>query len=132
MWTCPKCGRSFKRREQDHYCGEPPKTVGEYIDAQAEARRGRLRELTELLRLAMPNCHERIKWSMPSFELEGGSIQFAAGKSGISLYLGEDIIESFAVELGELDHKKDALYLPYEGPLPWDVIRLAVMRATGG
>lgn len=22
MWTCPKCGRSFKKVDQHHFCGE--------------------------------------------------------------------------------------------------------------
>ena len=24
MWVCPKCGRSFRRKDQDHYCGKAP------------------------------------------------------------------------------------------------------------
>ena len=27
MWTCPKCGRTFARNGQDHYCGKPPETI---------------------------------------------------------------------------------------------------------
>ena len=27
MWVCPKCGRSFRRKEQDHYCGKAPETI---------------------------------------------------------------------------------------------------------
>lgn len=34
MWTCPKCGRTFKRQEQSHYCGKAPETMDEYIVAQ--------------------------------------------------------------------------------------------------
>ncbi len=29
MWTCPKCGRTFQRQEQSHYCGKAPETVDE-------------------------------------------------------------------------------------------------------
>lgn len=36
MWTCPKCGRTFKKREQDHYCGKAPETIEEYIAMQPE------------------------------------------------------------------------------------------------
>ncbi len=36
MWTCPKCGRTFKRQEQSHYCGKAPETIEEYIAAQLE------------------------------------------------------------------------------------------------
>ena len=39
MWTCPKCGREFKRTNQGHYCGKAPENVDEYIELQiTEAR----------------------------------------------------------------------------------------------
>ena len=31
MWQCPKCGRKFENENQQHYCGESPKTVEAYI-----------------------------------------------------------------------------------------------------
>ena len=34
MWKCPKCGRTFQKAHQDHYCGEPPKSIAEYIERQ--------------------------------------------------------------------------------------------------
>ena len=34
MWVCPKCGREFQRNNQGHFCGQPPKTVDEYIAQQ--------------------------------------------------------------------------------------------------
>ena len=34
MWTCPKCGREFKKINQDHYCGKAPETVDAYIALQ--------------------------------------------------------------------------------------------------
>lgn len=34
MWTCPKCGREFKRTNQGHYCGKVPENVDEYIELQ--------------------------------------------------------------------------------------------------
>ena len=33
-WKCPKCGREFRRQNQDHYCGKP-RTIEEYIEGQA-------------------------------------------------------------------------------------------------
>ncbi len=34
MWICPKCGRSFKNTNQQHYCGKSPQNVDEYIKTQ--------------------------------------------------------------------------------------------------
>ncbi len=64
MWTCPKCGRAFKRQEQSHYCGKAPETVDEYIAAQPEAVQGYLKEIREALCAALPEAEERISWSM--------------------------------------------------------------------
>lgn len=36
MWTCPKCGRTFKNPEQDHFCGKAPETIDAYILEQPE------------------------------------------------------------------------------------------------
>ena len=54
MWTCPKCGRTFKRQEQSHYCGKAPETVDEYIAAQPEEVRGYLEEIRKALCAALP------------------------------------------------------------------------------
>ena len=35
MWKCPKCGRSFSREGQGHYCGKI-ETVDQYIEEQDE------------------------------------------------------------------------------------------------
>ena len=35
MWKCPKCGRTFKNENQNHYCGKAPETVEDgflYLD----------------------------------------------------------------------------------------------------
>lgn len=41
MWTCPKCGRSFSREGQGHYCGKI-ETVDQYIEEQDETIRAYL------------------------------------------------------------------------------------------
>ena len=45
MWKCPKCGRSFKKENQSHYCGKAPETVDEYILAQDEGIRDQLQSI---------------------------------------------------------------------------------------
>lgn len=67
MWTCPKCGRVFKRQEQSHYCGKAPKTIEEYIGAQPEGVRQYLKEVRDALCAALPEAEERISWSMPTY-----------------------------------------------------------------
>ncbi len=55
MWKCPKCGREFKNANQDHYCGEKPKSIEEYILAQDEEKRADLQEMQRILKAALPD-----------------------------------------------------------------------------
>ena len=77
MWTCPKCGRTFKRQEQSHYCGKAPETVDEYIAAQPEEVQEYLKKIREAICAALPEAEERISWSMPTFWSKHNIIQFA-------------------------------------------------------
>ena len=128
MWTCPKCGREFKRQNQSHYCGNAPANIEEYIAVQEENAQQCLRELVEIFRSEVPDLAESIKWSMPYFQNDTGIISFAVCKKRVSLYVGEEIIEMFYDDLGELKHKKDALYFPYDKPLPVELIKHIVRK----
>ena len=129
MWVCPKCGRSFQRQNQGHYCGMAPESVDAYVKEQDEAHQKRLEELVGLVRSVAPDSEGTIKWSMPSFQSRTGSLQFSACKQWISLYVGADVIERFRDDLEGLRHKIDALYLPYEQPVPWETIRQMIKEA---
>ena len=67
MWKCPKCGRTFQRQEQSHYCGKAPDTIDEYIAAQPEEARPYLNQVRDAIRAALPDAQERLSWSMPTF-----------------------------------------------------------------
>lgn len=122
MWTCPKCGREFKRANQGHYCGEAPKTVLEYIDSQPIEKRVHLTEMMIILQNSVPGVNERILWSMPYYEKDGKSISFSACKKHVSFYAGSEAIEKFALELSGFDAKKNAVYFPYDRALPAKLI----------
>ena len=122
MWVCPKCGREFERRNQGHYCGKSPKTVLEYIDLQSIGTQSHLTEMMVILQNSVPCVNERILWSMPYYEREGKSISFSACKKHISFYVGAEAIEQFALDLNEFVTKKNAIYFPYDKPLPTKLI----------
>ena len=87
MWVCPKCGRSFKNTNQDHYCGKPPATIEEYIAAQPEEAQDYLRQVNATIKTSIPDAKEKISWSMPTYWRGRNLIQFAAFKRHIGLYL---------------------------------------------
>ena len=116
-WKCPKCGREFKRVEQPHYCGKPT-TVDEYIAAQEESLRPKLRELRAILRAALPEAEERLSWSMPTWWKGQNLIHFAAAKKHIGLYPGGEATTVFAEELTDFDVSKGTIRLPWDEELP--------------
>jgi hypothetical protein len=69
MWTCPKCGRTFARNGQDHYCGKPPETIDEYILNQPEKAQPLLKEINETIRAAIPDTMEKISWSLQRLKI---------------------------------------------------------------
>ena len=122
MWKCPKCGRAFKNTNQDHYCGEAPKTIQEYIERQPEEIQPYLQQINKAIQSAIPMATEKISWSMPTYWKKHNLIQFAAFKKHIGLYPGPAAVEAFAERLTEYKTSKGAIQLPYNKPMPLELI----------
>jgi uncharacterized protein YdhG (YjbR/CyaY superfamily) len=120
-WKCPKCGRGFKSRGQEHYCAKP-ETVDEYIEAQDESEKARLQEVRSTIRAAIPEAEERISWSMPTYWKGRNLIHFAAFKKHIGIYPGGEATTVFADELEGFDVSKGTIRLPHTRELPKDLI----------
>jgi len=122
MWQCPKCGREFKNTNQDHFCGEPQKTIDAYIAVQPENVQKLLNQVRDTLRAALPGAEERISWSMPTYWSKHNIIHFAAFKKHIGLYPGVKAMENFAGQLTQYKTSKGAVQFPYSKPLPLELI----------
>ena len=120
-WKCPKCGREFRRQNQDHYCVKP-QNIDEYIAAQDEAVQQRLREVRAVLQKAIPEAEERISWSMPTYWKGRNIIHFAASKKHLGIYPGDEATEEFSEELSGLSVSKGTIRVPYDQPLPAELI----------
>ena len=121
-WVCPKCGRSFRHVEQDHYCGAPPETIEAYIAAQPEDVQDCLRQVNAAIKASIPEAKEKISWSMPTYWKGRNLIHFAAFKRHIGLYPGPEAVEAFAGQLRAYKTSKGAIQIPYSGPLPLALI----------
>lgn len=121
MWTCPICKRTFKRTNQGHYCGNAPVSVEEYIERQPEEIHAFLHGIRSLF-LSIPDLQEGMSWSMPTYKKSNLSVSFAACKKHVSLYLGIDTLEAFSTELSEYETHKNAIYIPYDKPIPENLI----------
>ena len=122
LWVCLQCGRSFRRKEQDHYCGKAPETIEEYILSQPEEVQPYLRQVNESIKGSIPEAKEKISWSMPTYWRGHNLIQFAAFKRHIGLYLGPEAVEAFADRLMDCKTSKGTIQLPYSKPLPLELI----------
>ena len=135
MWTCPKCGRSFKNTNQDHYCGKALETIDEYILAQNEGIPEQLQSIREAIRDELPDATEKISWSMPTWWRGHNIFHFAAQKKHIGLYPGPEAVEQFAEKLDEYGFKysKGSIQIPHSDNLPIDLISAiaAWCRDTG-
>ena len=122
MWKCPKCGRAFKKQGQSHYCGKAPETIEEYIAAQPEEVQLYLTELRNALHAALPEAEERISWSMPTYWKTHHIIQCAGFKNHVGLYPGPEAVLEFSERLKEYRTNKGTIQLPYNKPVPAELI----------
>ena len=122
MWKCDKCGKEFKNTNQDHYCGEKPKTIDDYISMQSEELWPLLNQIRNTIREALPYAEERISWSMPTYWNKQNIIHFAAFKKHIGLYPGDKAVDHFSEKLTEYKTSKGAVQFPYSKPLPLELI----------
>ena len=120
-WKCPKCGREFSRQNQDHYCVKP-QNIDDYIAAQDEKYQPLLREVRAVLRNALPGAEERISWAMPTYWKGRNIIHFAASKKHLGLYPGDEATAAFAEELSGLGVSIGTIRIPYDQPLPAELI----------
>ena len=120
-WKCPKCGREFSRQNQDHYCTKP-QNIDEYIAARDEQIRPKLNEIRSILHGALPEAEERISWSMPTYWKGRNIIHFAASKKHLGIYPGEEATAVFAEDLTGFDVSKGTIRIPYDQPLPVNLI----------
>ena len=122
MWECPKCGRKVKNTNQSHYCGTAPQSIEEYIAQQPEYTRLYLCQINEVIQNALPDAVQKISWSMPTYWKKRNLIQFAVLKKHIGLYPGPAAVEAFADRLQGYKTSKGTIQLPYDKPLPLDLI----------
>jgi uncharacterized protein YdhG (YjbR/CyaY superfamily) len=121
MWTCPKCGKELTRKDQQHYCLKP-QSIDEYISLQDEGVRPRLETIRKTIRAAVPKAQEKISWSMPTYWKGRNIIHFAASKKHLGLYPGGEATDVFADRLIGIDTSKGTIRLPYNKPLPRELI----------
>ena len=122
MWTCPKCGREFKRKDQDHYCGKAPATIDEYILRQDSAIQPSLISLRNAIHDVAPEAEERIAWATPAWKKDDTVIRLSVSKNHIGVYVGEEAVAHFSESLKGIETYKGNLRLKRNEEMPLALI----------
>ena len=81
-----------------------------------------LKALRNIIKEAAPDAEEKISWQMPTFAQHGNLVHFAACKNHIGFYPASAAIEIFKDELSEYKGTKGSIHLPFNKPLPRELI----------
>ena len=102
------------------------RTIDEYIAAFPPETRAVLEDMRALIRAAAPEAVETISYAIPTFDLNGHLVHFAAFSGHIGLYPTGSGIEAFKDELAAYSTSKGTVRFPLGSSLPTDLIRRIV------
>ena len=106
-----------------------PTTVIEYIEAAPEEARDKLHEIRALLKKVAPDATEKMKWGNPVLEQGRILFSYAAYQSHLNFMPTRSSLDPFRAELAGYQTGRDTIQLPYDQPLPRDLIeRIAEYR----
>lgn len=101
--------------------------IDEYISQFDPGIQERLHAMRNTIRLAAPDAGEKISYGMPTFTLHGNLVHFAAMKHHIGFYPGASGVEAFSDKLKDFETSKGAIRLPFDKPLPLELIEEIVL-----
>lgn len=100
-----------------------PTTIDEYIRSAPREGQPHLRRLYAILKEVAPEAVEAIKWGTPFFVEPRFLFAFSAHKAHLNFTPDAEGLEPFRKELQKHKTTKGSLQIPYNKPLPEDLIR---------
>jgi len=95
-----------------------PANIDEYIKGWPKDIQTRLQAMRETIQKAAPGAEEAISYAMPSFNLNGYLVYFAAYKNHIGFYPVPSGMKEFEKELSVYKSGKGSAQFPHDQPLP--------------
>ena len=108
------------------------KNIDDYIAMFPKNVQHKLNELRSAIKESAPEAEEAISHGMPTFELNGNLVHFAAYKRHIGFYPTHSGILAFEEKLSVYKHSKGAVQFPIDGPIPLDMVREMVRFRVKG
>ncbi|MGG4146795.1 DUF1801 domain-containing protein [Paenibacillus algorifonticola] len=106
-------------------------TIDEYIAGFPQEIQELLQAMRKVIKEAAPEATEKISYQMPTFELHGNLVHFAAFKKHIGFYPAPRGIEAFKEELSVYKGAKGSVQFPLDKPLPYELIsRIVAFRVA--
>jgi uncharacterized protein YdhG (YjbR/CyaY superfamily) len=105
-----------------------PTTIAEYIRAAPREAQPHLRRLYAILKSVAPEAEETIKWGAPFFVEPRFLFAFSAHRAHLNFAPTAAGLEPFRKELERHKTTKGTLQIPYDKPLPVDLVRKIAER----
>ena len=100
-----------------------PTTIAGYIRAAPREGQPHLRRLYAILRSVAPEAKEAIKWGTPFFVEPRFLFAFSAHKAHLNFAPTAATLKAFRKELQKHKTTKGTVQIPYDEPLPEDLVR---------
>lgn len=89
-----------------------------------------LTQMRTTIQEASPEATEKISYAMPTFDLGGNLVHFAAFKNHIGFYPSSSGIAAFQDEIAGFKSSKGAVQFPIGEALPLDLVKKIVVFRT--
>ena len=99
------------------------KNIDQYIESFPADIQIILNQLRATIKNAAPEAQEAIRYAMPTFQLHGNLVHFAAYKNHIGFYPAPSGIEAYRNDLKHYKTSKGAIQFPIDQALPLELIK---------
>lgn len=99
-----------------------PNTIDAYIAGFSSEIQTILEEIRAVIQAAAPDATETIRYGIPTFQLNGDLVHFAAFKKHIGFYATPTGTEAFQEKLSVYKTGKGSVQFPLDEPMPLDLI----------
>jgi uncharacterized protein YdhG (YjbR/CyaY superfamily) len=106
-------------------------TIDEYIASFPPDIREKLQRMREVIRKAVPDAEEAIRYGIPTFRQDGHNlVHFAAFKDHLSFFPTSSGVAKFRKELSSYTMSRGTIRFPPDKPVPYDLVeRITRFRA---
>lgn len=104
-----------------------PATIDEFISQFPAHIQDLLQNMRKVIHEAAPEAREKMAYGMPTFDLYGNLVHFAAFTNHIGFYPAPSGIEQFKEALQKYQKGKGTIQFPIDEPIPYELVRAVTL-----